>query len=513
MPVIKLANLSINEEKSVDDYKHQFRILDKTLGEMYILVEINLTRLSTTDVLCIGQSDNHLLNAALYAYNTHGGLQLSPDVILQCVANAISVCVKDHAEEYRDVFVQHAGKIKLTVEGKYGFDWTELLAKMETEINENIQCKFDIMPAFSTTTDVIRSVATMTKMSTLANYFNYEMHCMCGINFVDLTGTLEDWEKLYYQVQQLSAIITKKQHMVDWFGHILEIIKRLIRTYITGSTRTNNADYEKLGKFAKVNLGEDLGIFWSRIITYIPYGSGGQRYVSGWLKVLMPGEHYDSFPKKLNLLDPYEETPECSNNIYKYQDDLKEWAGLTFKEPVSTATIEVNLNHNGDLYEVFGTSGIVGFKIEEKEGMCYAVPEIGYAVYAIPTTEEAYIAKLLAGVKPETGVKPVEKSKYLPETDSDDDADKYSATVQVIKKLEEENAKIQNKLKQAEQENTKLQNKLKQGEEENKNLHYTIKSLKTTVIEQMEFIERNQIDTAESQVAYVEDDKKTCIVS
>ncbi len=444
MPIIKLANLFIDDTKTVEDYKHQFNIADAKLDfDIYKKQPGKvLTRLSTNDLLCIGQSDNHLLNAVLYAYNTHGGLRLSPDVILQSVANAVSVCIQDHAEEYRDVFVRHADKIKLTVEGKAGFDWQELLARMETEINDNIKCKFDIMPEFTTTTDVIKSVATMTKMSTMCKYFNYEMTCMCGISFVDLTGTLEDWEKLYNKVKKLRAIITKKPHMVYWFEHVLDVIEYLIRTYKT-SSRKNEKDYEKLGRFAKVNLDDELKTFWSRIITYIPYGSGGQKYVSGWLKVLIPGEHYDTFPKKLNLLNPYARMPECDVDIYEYQDALKAWNGLTFTESASTATIEVNLDHNGDLYEVHGTAGIVGFKIEEKEGIYYAVPEIGYVVYAVPTTKEEYTAKL------EAGVKPIEKSKYLPETDSDDDIDKHSATVQIVQKLEGE-------VKRLEQENANL---------------------------------------------------------
>ena len=65
--------------------------------------------------------------------------------------------------------------------------------------------------------------------------------------------------------------------MVNWSKHFIAVIDRLIETLSLPSAGTPN------------ERSKDLEMFWSRIVTYVPHGSGGQKYISGWARVLVPG--------------------------------------------------------------------------------------------------------------------------------------------------------------------------------------------------------------------------------
>ena len=318
-------------------------------------------RYSTEEPLYIGDRQNQLLNAVLYAYNMHRGLQLSPDVILHCISTAVAKCVQDHAEKYRDVFVNHADKATLTVETSGEFNWESVIRDMNTLIDKNVKCELDIMPTFTTTTPIATTVATITKMATLKKYFNYEMIFQCGITAVDLTGTLEDWQLLRTKVVSISAVITKKKHMVNWFKHVIKIIDRLNDTY-----------QEK----------PDIHDFWSRIVNFVLYGSGGQTFISGWIKVLMPNNKYDEFPETLDMLEDNSKMPTQESSGRNWHSLLYKWAkDLTYSESSSCNVIDCKLNCYGVEYDLRAMAGVVGSRIVDD----FVIPELGYIVRAEPT--------------------------------------------------------------------------------------------------------------------------------
>lgn len=396
---VRIANLYTLQEGEIQKVRNELELTESTLKERYpnglieteaaqtnmywvepkkhkAIVNSEIIRSSTDDMLYTGKGENQLLNAVLYAYNTHGGLRLSPDMILQCVAMAVSNCVNSNAEEYREILVKHTASKKLTVHGDSTFNLESLVSSMSAEIDKNILIWDYLKPSFTTTTATTQTVAAMTKMATFKKYFSYEMRCCCGINAVELSGSLEDWFLLKDKVEKVRDVIVQKKHMVNWFNHMLKVIDYLIETYEAADSETR-----PLWKFAKLNISVDLELFWSRIITYVPYGSGGQQYVSGWFKVLIPGDNYDDFPEKLNLLDASSKIPVhdvCSDDVYEWQDKLEKWAGLTFKEPKGCAFVEIKLDLNGTKYDLYNMAGFVGFRIDADT---FVTPELGYTVH------------------------------------------------------------------------------------------------------------------------------------
>jgi hypothetical protein len=319
---------------------------------------------STNEELLMGQTNNSFLNAVLHAYNTHTGLTLSPDIILQLVTTTVAKCVNDFSEEYRDVFVNFAGKKRLTVEitpqeCASPDRWKISIGRINDAIEQNIRTSLDMLPSFTTTTLVARTSAQLTKMAVFKNYFSYRVVCLCGIKEVNLKGTLEDWQLLHAKITQLQSIITTKNHLVNWFKHILTIVDNLIETY-------------------KNNITPELKLFWQRIVDYVPYGSGRGKLISGWVKLLIPGSTYDNIPLHLNLLDPTSSLPNSEDyDYYKFQNVHRDWSQLTFDSTPSVSYVEAELLINTTKYNVYFTTGVLGYKVEGD----FAEPVISYVVH------------------------------------------------------------------------------------------------------------------------------------
>jgi len=311
------------------------------------------------DKVCVGDDTKHqLLNAVLTAYNKHLGLRLSPDNILHCVAAAVSACINDHSEQLRDVFINHQGKKKLEVVANR---WDELMGLMSEKIDENVKSELKLEHTFSTSGPIESFVGTITKMATFKKYFSYSFTLMCGIPFVDLTGSLDDWLNLRAKIKHVEEIFTSRGFMANWFKHLNVVVDRLIETYECKE------------------VSQDLETFWARIVNYVPYGSGGQEYISGWIKVLMPGDEYGKFPNELPILDSKSKKPGRNeyNSIYEWKDALKEWSKLCSKAPTSVLTVDADLDDNGTNYDIVCNTGHVGFHLEND----IIVPDLGYFIH------------------------------------------------------------------------------------------------------------------------------------
>lgn len=389
MPIVTLnASLSIVDESKRQGMFHTSKLVDLypvgckeidipeqktkwgTNPASSDIVEINGSKMMTCAPLgpisVSDESQNHFLNAVVYAYNNHISLRLSPDDILQCVAMAVSNCINDFSEEYRDVFVNHVGKKNLVVKVDTPpgvFNWEQLLDLMSSLIDKNVKSSLGLEPNFSTTTRLSKSVAALTKMASFKKYFSYGFMMSCGLRAVDLTGTLDDWLMLRKKISAATTLMTSKGHMINWSKHLLVLVDRLIDTYHVGNGV----------------LSDDLKTFWSRIVTYVPYGSGGERYTSGWIKILVPGDQYDKFPEKCNLLDVNSVTPAKTECIYEWRDLMKAWAGMTFTAPKSCTFVEAELNDHGLVYDLYCMSGFVGMQILDG----FIQPQLGYTVHAV----------------------------------------------------------------------------------------------------------------------------------
>jgi hypothetical protein len=263
---------------------------------------------------------------------------------------------------------------------------------MSALIDKNVKSGLGLESTFSTSTPTTAAVANLMKMCSFKKYFAYGFMYCCGVRKVDLTGSESDWVMLRAKVAKCAQIFTSRGNLVNWSKHFLAVIDKLIETYRIGAAAVIKTDggSTMTTKTPTPSLNKDLETFWSRIITYVPYGSGGQEYVSGWARVLFPGDKYDTFPDKLNLLDSSSVAPVGhSSRDYDWQDRMADWAQLVKSVPDALNSVEAELNDHGLVYGLYCTMGHVGYSVTDG----FASGELGYVVHAVPKDKPVITAE------------------------------------------------------------------------------------------------------------------------
>ena len=207
---------------------------------------------------------NGFVHTVLDAYNRHYNLIIRPDDVWISIITLFSFFVNANAEKLRSKFVAHDGKKNLILWcppwylEDYNYDlvatgMTELLQKdlMDKDFKDWI------LPAFSTTTQVDRTVCAITMMSSMKEYYNFTAISMCGIPSVTLDGTKKDWSD-----------IQKRLDKLDEFGEDTQLWASLLRPVIS--------------KFIAAFDGEVDDQFWGHIASPI-YGGSGSPTLGGWL--------------------------------------------------------------------------------------------------------------------------------------------------------------------------------------------------------------------------------------
>ena len=151
-------------------------------------------------------------------------------------------------------------------------------------MNENIIGDLiDILtPNFSTTTLNLKQTAQITMMSSMKHFFKYDLYiCGCGIPYINLEGTLEDWEKIKEKAEKL------KEYDLEWwieklnpiFDKIIESKKGNIDIYFWKNfirLRDEKFSYSKPSQIFPSSKIKPFIDGW--IIKFFPYSFNGERY-------------------------------------------------------------------------------------------------------------------------------------------------------------------------------------------------------------------------------------------
>ena len=215
-----------------------------------------------------------LIECVLTAYNRHLPLKLRPDDIWLTIAHGICQHINLTPQSFRDKFVSHKGKLKLTA---VGMKFEDAISKMVGEISSH--CKNQefikmMLNTFSTSTQSTLIASHANLMGSMSKYFQYEMTLLCGIPSVTLDGTLEDWAEIARRIRSLRDL---KIGLNWWSDELAPVVDQLVKTY----------------------QGEvDLN-FWGHILdAENMWGSGGTILINGWISKLFP---YDRHGKKRQL--------------------------------------------------------------------------------------------------------------------------------------------------------------------------------------------------------------------
>ena len=211
-----------------------------------------------------------MLLGYLNAFVDHCPIKLSPNIIWQLILNAFAKHVNNFSEKLRSKFVKFEGVKSLSVikvgsiNDIYKYE-DQIIDELTKEISENVRDELVnvLTPNFSTSTKNSVISGKVSIMSSFKKYFRYRGSMLvCGIPYILLEGTLEDWEKILEKLKFLSKYDFSNKKME-------KDIEEIINT-----------------KKGKINLD-----FWRKIIMetkkeeddWIGCGSEGKDKITGWI--------------------------------------------------------------------------------------------------------------------------------------------------------------------------------------------------------------------------------------
>jgi hypothetical protein len=189
------------------------------------------------------------------AYADHLGVCLEPAMVWHTIMCEISTHISKHVEQYRSLFTTTPDKQTITYLGdaEWDIDPREFIYELRKRIpmgTDSFLLKFSSPPPMY---DVALAAVFCEAMSP---YYNYMM-LSCGIPFVDVQGTVEDWQKIIRAMTDLESKLTKAE---PYFKTITPHIEKII---------------------ASIQGEEDVA-FWKDIYFSQKCGSGSQQEVRGW---------------------------------------------------------------------------------------------------------------------------------------------------------------------------------------------------------------------------------------
>ena len=205
--------------------------------------------LGSMDLVTDTGHDAGLLSTIYEAYGNHHNLRTGPEdwwyTIIQTVALAIDENSK--SDEVRKFFVQHEGKKTLAVKVGAGnldvenINYSWLFDQFSQKIAENINVPEyvqQMIPNFSTTTDIHKIVSQITLMTSVQEFFEYKSYTSCGIPVIEMKGTENDWIDLGLKIKALRKtlapledVIFKSNHWYNWWDEVEKIASKLLDTY------------------------------------------------------------------------------------------------------------------------------------------------------------------------------------------------------------------------------------------------------------------------------------------
>ena len=107
-------------------------------------------------------------------------------------------------------------------------DWAGVIDEFSEQIDKNtVKDTVSILESdFSNATKTDKIVTKVTIMDICKNYFDYEVLTECGFPRITLTGTKQDWIKIYNKTQLLLKNKVDPKFGQEWGKALLPILQR-----------------------------------------------------------------------------------------------------------------------------------------------------------------------------------------------------------------------------------------------------------------------------------------------
>jgi len=281
------------------------------------------------------------------AFDEHRPLSLTPDVIWLVIAQGVSIHINENFEELKPQIFKLDKPKKLQVRNddlnEGAVHWGDLLHAFSDSttkyVNDDYYSFF--VPEFSTTTNIHMTSYEVTMLEGFSQAFEYFGDTGCGIPYITLQGTREDWQAIYDRLDKIEEL-----GLVVWADELRKVIQQFINVF------DDNIDLD----------------FWQDIYKdHVEYMASS---VSGWFIKFFPylegtGEREEISPDDSNSknLYAYSRAPKIyiPNNYLK--DDLYLISGLQTNDfPSGISEITVHWDNWGVKQEMKVHAGFYGMK-------------------------------------------------------------------------------------------------------------------------------------------------------
>ena len=210
-------------------------------------------------------SSNALLETVRDAYHGHHPLALSPDVIWLTICQGMSIHINLNFKSLEGKIYKngHPDAIHVRVD-TVAFDSTQWSVAVDS-LAQHTRRYTDpyfyeaFVPQFSTTSPIDHVAYQITLLHAQQKGFSYSVESGCGIPWIVLRGTTEDWELIKKKLSILNTLGMKK-----WKASLLPIIDQ----------------------FIAASKGKADKSFWANI--YKDKTSYGTYAITGWIHQLFP---------------------------------------------------------------------------------------------------------------------------------------------------------------------------------------------------------------------------------
>lgn len=226
-----------------------------------IMSSLSVTNLSASPGL--RPSGDSFIRGAVQAWGEHLHLVIRPDEVWFTILVQLNFYMLSHAEEIRDLFVNHTGQQEILVKD---FTWYDILLRFQDEIQKRVKTPWlldFIRPNFTTTTPSDLMTANILMMGLTKAYFKYIGKIVCGLPSVTLLGTQSDWAALLAKLDRLPSFGAEPAQYAARLRPILTRFVESFRFPDDPATRT----------------------FWNQIVSGTAAHVCGDPpvYISGWI--------------------------------------------------------------------------------------------------------------------------------------------------------------------------------------------------------------------------------------
>ena len=238
--------------------------------EQALIIHKNAEAFSHKDKMFVDlntETSNALIAAVFYSFANHIPLEISPDVIFNTILQSIAAHVATNPEHFRHVFVSHSGVKQLEtrddtlVKGDWNNRWDTAITNIGVQILNDMsgQAAKQVLTTQFTTTTLTEYIAhTASFMNVVKHYYSYISITCCGIPYIDILGTKDDWLKMAAAISPL----IQELGLTEWDKE-LQVI---------------------LSHFATAFDGDIDWDHWNGIYMFHgPEESGSVAHVSGWI--------------------------------------------------------------------------------------------------------------------------------------------------------------------------------------------------------------------------------------